>query len=331
MTRGALTILICAVLALPGCKDSAPIESAGGATPIEQTAGAGNEQVTLRISDSNITTAGRIAVRLTAGPDAELVEEPAFEGWTIADRKVDSLTGTWTWTLEPFLDGQYTIEPIAVRIDEIEVRTEQATINVASVLTEEDTEIAGVKGVVDPPPPDLTWLWIALGAGAVALISGGFTLAMWLRERAKRRFELRAAAHEVALARLENAARDASGGIEGMVVRVSDVVRRYIEDRYGVRAPEQTTEEFLEATRSSVRFKDEDVQLLERFLTRVDLIKFAGQSASPSQGEEATTAVRDFIRSTGSSEVRVVVDPEELAHLNGLAVERVLIEDGGGR
>lgn len=56
---------------------------------------------------------------------------------------------------------------------------------------------------------------------------------------------------------------------------VSDVLRAYMEERFELRAPERTTEEFMEELRSSTKLRGDHKSLLEDFLSRCDLVKFA--------------------------------------------------------
>jgi hypothetical protein len=316
------------VLVLAGCDDRAAIDSAAIATPDEQHLANDVASATVRVSDTTITTAGRINVQLSVQSEIDsvsLTDEPDFEGWTVVDRHTDSVVHTWEWTLEPFLDGAYIVPSFTVTAGDKSLETPPTEVLVTSVLAEGDEQLAGMKGIVDAPPADRLWLFASIAGGLLALLGAGIGLAFMLAARARHRFELMAPAHEVALARLDVAARPPPAGVEQLIVRVADITRTYIEDRYSVRAPEQTTEEFLDETRSSVRFRDEDVTLLERFLTRVDLIKFAGAGADQRQADEACDAVRKFIASTGSHESAVVLTKSEAAELEPLAVRRVRV------
>src|SRR6185436_9130169 len=64
---------------------------------------------------------------------------------------------------------------------------------------------------------------------------------------------------------------------------VSDVVRVYLEERFDLHAPERTTEEFLYELTGNTVLNPQHKQLLEDFLTRCDLVKFA--RFEPSQEE----------------------------------------------
>jgi hypothetical protein len=56
---------------------------------------------------------------------------------------------------------------------------------------------------------------------------------------------------------------------------VSDAIRVYLEDRFDLRAPERTTEEFLEELQSSESLNASQKETLQSFLQQCDLAKFA--------------------------------------------------------
>ena len=64
---------------------------------------------------------------------------------------------------------------------------------------------------------------------------------------------------------------------------LSMIVRRYIESRYGLSAPEQTTEEFLSKSLRNEQFDPEQRHFLESLMRRCDEVKFAG--AEPNSTE----------------------------------------------
>jgi hypothetical protein len=73
------------------------------------------------------------------------------------------------------------------------------------------------------------------------------------------------------------------------------VVRRYIERTHGIRAPEQTTEEFLAAATRHPRFTPPVLASLRTFLESSDLVKFAGQQATPQLAAGAVDTARGYI------------------------------------
>ena len=64
---------------------------------------------------------------------------------------------------------------------------------------------------------------------------------------------------------------------------VSEILRTYLEARFGLRAPERTTEEFLAEMQTSGSLDLRHKQVLADFLTRCDLVKFA--QANPGRPE----------------------------------------------
>jgi Domain of unknown function (DUF4381) len=79
-------------------------------------------------------------------------------------------------------------------------------------------------------------------------------------------------------------------------IRVSDVLRRYVTEQYDLPVTRQTSVEFLTALAKASPFSQEEKSLLEDFLTRCDLIKFARYEATSADSqlliEEATRFVQ---------------------------------------
>ena len=79
-------------------------------------------------------------------------------------------------------------------------------------------------------------------------------------------------------------------------IRVSDILRRYVTNQYGLPLTRQTSIEFLTALSKSKSFSATEKSLLEDFLNRCDLIKFARYDATSADSrlllEEATRFVK---------------------------------------
>src|SRR5438874_5662089 len=80
-------------------------------------------------------------------------------------------------------------------------------------------------------------------------------------------------------------------------IRVSDILRRYVTEQFGLPVTRQTSVEFLNGLRGSSPFSEEEKSLLEDFLNRCDLIKFARY--------EATISDSDLLLEERSEERRV--------------------------
>ncbi len=79
-------------------------------------------------------------------------------------------------------------------------------------------------------------------------------------------------------------------------IRVSDILRRYVTEQHALPVTRQTSVEFLNALTNSSPFSEEETRLLENFLNRCDLIKFARYDATTADSrsllEEATRFVK---------------------------------------
>ena len=140
------------------------------------------------------------------------------------------------------------------------------------------------------------WPWAAAAALGLAGLVGGALL--W-QHRALARAQL--TAYDRALRRLQRLERRGwpqADAADAWYVELSDVVRRYVEDRYAVRAPELTTEEFLLEARRSVAFSPAHRQLLSAFLERCDRVKFARYSPEAGESSEALATARRFLDET---------------------------------
>jgi len=65
-------------------------------------------------------------------------------------------------------------------------------------------------------------------------------------------------------------------------IRVSDILRHYVTEQFGLPVTRQTSVEFLNGVRRSSPFSEDEKSLLEDFLNRCDLIKFARYEATTS-------------------------------------------------
>lgn len=109
------------------------------------------------------------------------------------------------------------------------------------------------------------------------------------------------APHEIALRELEELRGEdwlARGERETFVVRLSGIVRRYLEGRFELKAPELTTEEFIREASLSSRLSAEHQRLTQSFLEQSDLVKFARWQPDPAVLLEAFSAAERLVRET---------------------------------
>lgn len=163
-------------------------------------------------------------------------------------------------------------------------------------LTLAESGFADIRDVVRFASP---WPWIIAAVSALALI---LFYTLWRRHQ-QRQAALRAAyrepPHQVAERELEALRKEGPNlAAEVFSVRVSGVLRRYLEDALNLPAPERTTEEFLNELSDKQRFDDEIKEQLTRFLQQSDLVKFARQDLNAEQRTELLDCAFRVIRTT---------------------------------
>jgi len=158
---------------------------------------------------------------------------------------------------------------------------------------DDDGDIHDIRPVISIPYP---LMWIAYTLAALAVAVGLYYLWKWLhRTVIKPKLP-----HEIALERLEAArALMNEGQVREYAFAVSEVIRNYIEQRFGEKARRRTTEEFLSdllQQRGTPLAKHR--ALLEDFLMHCDLPKFARWQLSATEMEAMHASASAFINNT---------------------------------
>jgi len=133
-------------------------------------------------------------------------------------------------------------------------------------------DLRDIKPPVDVPNP-WVWVWWTLAALAVAVLA-------WLAWRAwqKRRAALPIVPAVPPHVRARQKLNEALALIQQprpFCILVSDTIRFYLEERFDLRAPERTTEEFLYELQATNLLTADQKRSLGEFLQRCDLVKFA--------------------------------------------------------
>lgn len=122
-----------------------------------------------------------------------------------------------------------------------------------------------------------------------------------LRKKKAQPFVLQIPAHEIAYRQLEELRRKEyikQGRIKEYYSEISDIIRRYLENRFNLNAPEMTTQEFLGLARDSVQLDSSHKTLLREFLTACDMVKFAKYSPALDEINAVFESAKKFIDQT---------------------------------
>ena len=217
-----------------------------------------------------------------------------------------SVTQVMNWRLLPEpCAAVYKIRPFVVKVSPklLSAQSDEGKYSFVAgpVYFESPDAREPVTGAMEADPkrdlPPLSWKlvgWIALALVVAAAIL--VALVLLVRYLARRVKEHRMSPIErawVELDRLLKKGLPGRGRYKDFYVELTMVVRRYIQRRYGIRAPHMTTEEFLRAAKPS----DE----LRRFLESADMVKFAGVEATPDMADEATDSARGYLKSDAAN------------------------------
>ena len=188
--------------------------------------------------------------------------------------------------------------------------TDSLAVSIESVLPEvrEDQQVGPMD--IKPPLelPRRVWPFIVTALVVGAAVAGLYFLRRWLRGRKTGPVEEkvveppvpRIAAHVVALERLDALGRDdpiGRGDIPQFYVRVTEIVRLYLRDRFGVDAIDMTTSELPPAMRDA-RIDEAEIAWSDAYLVHADLAKFAKHVPTEERARADLGGAREFVERT---------------------------------
>lgn len=132
-----------------------------------------------------------------------------------------------------------------------------------------------IRPIKPPVPVPNPWVWVFWGTGILLFAAVvAVALILWRRARARAAITPPVPPHVRARQRID-AALLLIGDPRAFCIAVSDAVRVYLEERFNLRAPERTTEEFLRDLGKTTVLTAEQKASLAAFLEQCDLVKFA--------------------------------------------------------
>lgn len=220
------------------------------------------------------------------------------------------------YRLEPFISGKFDLPSFKFaffKTDDSEqirhhLETEPIAVEVTSLIGEDRANlvIEDIEDVVQMSEKPSYWLlWVI---GVLILLLSGWAWFKARQKKLRKLIRIFKPAHEIAYARLRALEKEnliAAGKVKEFYERISDILRRYIEDRFQLRAPERTTEEFLVELSGSNQLSSSDKYDLRQFLEHCDLVKFAKFNPAAEQIQKTFELVEKFIEKTKSDEHKI--------------------------
>jgi hypothetical protein len=314
-----------AAMVLAACVAGCARRGGDGARPLpprSETASHGPVEFTLTADPAEVHLDRDVLLTLrTAAPSGVVVRLPPLEGRLQGfalngsfDREAEARDGRVVRErcvrLSPLIAGEYRIAPMAVVWSDRRVSTaEQWFATPPLRLPARPVPEGAGRNLADIAPP----AWITPGFGivmryiAAAAAAVGLGFAAWvLARRVRRAVRLhRMSPRERALFELaELVARRLveQDRVKDFYFELTMIVRRYIERAHGIRAPEQTTEEFLAAAALHPAFGEAVVARLRAFLEAADLVKYAAFRPERPVVDRALETARQYVETDAASD-----------------------------
>ena len=214
--------------------------------------------------------------------------------------KIDTTDGVITqeFVITAWDSGSYFIPPIAFSENS---KTEALLLNVQTIILAEDAELKDIKQPIEEPIgwSDI-WPWL-LGILILSLII--FILRKYVFNKNKPSIIIKpkviipadiSALKE--LNALEKAKIWQEGNVKEYHSQLSEIIRRYTENRFQFIALELTTDEILQELKSIL--SDDQLNNLSTLLQRADLAKFAKSKPIDTENMESMVLAKGFVNTT---------------------------------
>ena len=199
--------------------------------------------------------------------------------------------------------GSYYIPPISFSANS---KTEGLLLNVQTIILEEGAVLKDIKHPMEAPIgwSDI-WPWLL---GIVLLILIAYILKKYVftkKEKIKlEKSEVIIPAYITALKQLEKLDKAKlwqAGNIKKYHTELSEIIRRYTENRFNFIALELATDEIISELKSKVN--NEQLASITILLQRADLAKFAKSKPDENENKESMQLAKHFVRQTKEKQI----------------------------
>ncbi|MFH1799198.1 MAG: hypothetical protein ABH844_07685 [Candidatus Omnitrophota bacterium] len=235
-----------------------------------------------------------------AGEFTFIESRPIKAGW----RKNGVFGREYVFTI--YDTGTRVIPPIEVQYKSLNQdkwlvqKSPRVQIEVKSLLTDKDTDIRDIKGLAVFGMSRVRLVIIIFALMSI-VVAGWMSWRNVIKQKTLNGDVIKKSAYEIAYEELDVLKKKDLPGknlIKEYYVGLSTIVRRYIENRFYLRAPEMTTEEFLIVVKGSSKMAREHKGLLREFLSHCDMVKFAKYGPSHLEIIDSLRSVERFLDQT---------------------------------
>jgi hypothetical protein len=316
-------LVLCLLIAPPSACTTASDHD--DSAPLTRTTERGPVELTVAIDSDRIEVGSPLTVELiaTAHPDAtvttplvDIADDAMLGGFHVLDAQqrpdYPGVDGQRVWSqtliLDTFTPGTLELPAFTVSFEDRrgditvagQLTTDTWPITITSVIGDaaDTAALRDIRGHIGVPTND--WIiWASVGSG-LALLLLGLLARRWSRLHAASE-EPELSPHELARKQLDEL--EAEGLLEQhsyqtFYFRLSDILRHYIEGRFGMRAPKKTTPEFLTDLKTCAIFEHDQQTNLSHFMRCSDMVKFALHEPPVEEGREAMQLARVFVKDT---------------------------------
>jgi hypothetical protein len=243
----------------------------------------------------------------------EIIKGPAIDTSNLKDGRIRIRQ---KYLITSFDSGFYQVPPVyAEMTSENGIKrfySDYSPIEVMRVKIAPPDTASKIFDIISPYKAPLTvgeilpWILLVILAGA----------ATWYLIRVIRKIRLKRTgivpepdpdpAHVIAFRQLEQLKAEKlweKGEIKAYYTRLTEILRLYLENRFGILSLELTTHETLAALKITGFKEDESYRKLKSVLTGADLVKFAKFNPDASENEVQYVLTRDFVDITKQEEV----------------------------
>ncbi len=212
-------------------------------------------------------------------------------------------------TITSWDSGFHVIPPFKITIGDQVFSTEPLLLTVNTIAIEAEQDIKDIKNIIEVPFSLSDWILsnkkpLGIAAAVLFVLILGIFLIVKFAKRSKSELDFnkpKEAAEVMARRKLTELADKQlwqKNEVKEYYSEISFIIREYIENRFQLRALEQTTDEIIALTS---QHKEVDKNLngkLEALLSLADMAKFAKQKPLASQNEEAFKEALNFVEMT---------------------------------